>query len=173
MQRLSFQISLDPSVSNIAFRPREFGGVLRDEPTRKVFFGMTITPTKKWDEVLSRLSPVQTDAKFLANNSQHCWMLNVASVCTPCCMLSELLSKVWNQWIKLLATCKRTQQLPTLLALWAIYLHVANVLVAGRGFRDKYCRANSLGGYRVPIIKKKKTRGSNAPRLAVLTRGKL
>ena len=42
-----------------------------------------------------------------------------------------------------------------LLALWAIYLHVVNVLVAGRGFRSKYCRANSLGGYRVPIIKKK------------------
>jgi len=93
MQRLSFQLSLDPSVSNIAFRPREFGGVLRDEPTRKVFFGMTITPTKKWDEVLSRLSPVQSDARFLANNSQHCWMLHVASVCTLCCMLSELLRK--------------------------------------------------------------------------------
>ena len=30
------------------------------------------------------LSPVQTDATLLANNSQHCRMLNVASVCTPC-----------------------------------------------------------------------------------------
>ena len=30
------------------------------------------------------LSPVQTDATLLANNSQHCWMLHVASVCTPC-----------------------------------------------------------------------------------------
>ena len=30
---------------------------------------------------------VQTDATLLANNSQHCWMLHVASVCTPCCML--------------------------------------------------------------------------------------
>ena len=33
------------------------------------------------------LSPVQTDATLLANNSQHCWMLHVESVCTPCCML--------------------------------------------------------------------------------------
>ena len=31
---------------------------------------------------------MQTDATlFPANNSQHCWMLHVASVCTPCCML--------------------------------------------------------------------------------------
>ena len=33
------------------------------------------------------LSPVQTDATLLANNCQHCWMLHVESVCTPCCML--------------------------------------------------------------------------------------
>ena len=32
-------------------------------------------------------SPVQTDATLLANNSQQCWMLHVASVCTPCGML--------------------------------------------------------------------------------------
>ena len=31
--------------------------------------------------------PVQPDATLLANNFQHCWMLHVASVCTPCCML--------------------------------------------------------------------------------------
>ena len=29
------------------------------------------------------LSSVQTDTTLLANNSQHCWMLHVASVCTP------------------------------------------------------------------------------------------
>ena len=30
----------------------------------------------------------QTDARLLPNNnSQHCWILHVASVCTPCCML--------------------------------------------------------------------------------------
>ena len=40
------------------------------------------------------LSPMQTDATMLANNSQHCWMLHVVSVCTPCCML---LRKVWNR----------------------------------------------------------------------------
>ena len=36
------------------------------------------------------LSPVQTDVTLLANNSQHCWMLHVASVCTPCCMLLDV-----------------------------------------------------------------------------------
>ena len=35
-----------------------------------------------------------TDATMLANKSQHCWMLHVVSVCTPCCML---LRKVWNR----------------------------------------------------------------------------
>ena len=82
--KAEFPIITRPSASTIALRSREFGGVLRDEPTRKVFFGMTITP---WDEVLSRLSLVQTDARLLANNSQHCWMLHVESVCSPCCML--------------------------------------------------------------------------------------
>ena len=38
------------------------------------------------------LSPVQTDVTLLANNSQHCWMLNVASVCTPCCMLLDVVA---------------------------------------------------------------------------------
>ena len=33
---------------------------------------------------MESLSPVQTDATSLANNSQHCWMLHVASVCIPC-----------------------------------------------------------------------------------------
>ena len=36
------------------------------------------------------LSCVQTDATFLANNSQHCWMLHVGSVCTPCCILLDI-----------------------------------------------------------------------------------
>ena len=35
-------------------------------------------------------SPVQTDATLLANNSQHCWMLHIASVCTPCFMLLDV-----------------------------------------------------------------------------------
>ena len=35
-------------------------------------------------------SPVQTDETLLANNSQHCWMLHVASVCTPCFMLLDV-----------------------------------------------------------------------------------
>ena len=28
---------------------------------------------------------MQTDATFLAKNSQHCWILHIASVCTPFC----------------------------------------------------------------------------------------
>ena len=35
---------------------------------------------------------MQTDATSLANNSQFCWMLHVASVCTPCCMLLDVVA---------------------------------------------------------------------------------
>ena len=35
---------------------------------------------------------VQADATLLTNNSQHCWMLHVASVCTRCCMLLDVVA---------------------------------------------------------------------------------
>ena len=35
---------------------------------------------------------MQTDATLLTNNSQHYWMLHVASVCTPCCMLLDVVA---------------------------------------------------------------------------------
>ena len=49
---------------------------------------------------------------MLANNSQHCWMLHVASVCTPCCMLLEVVVVVAQSLkpVKLFI-----QQLPTFL----------------------------------------------------------
>ena len=40
---------------------------------------------------------MQTDATLVSNNSQHCWMLHVASVCTPCCMLLLKPVKVFSQ----------------------------------------------------------------------------
>ena len=58
---------------------------------------------------LSYLSPVQTDATLLANNSQNCWMLHVASVCTPCCMLLDVVAQSLKP-VKLFS-----QQLPTFL----------------------------------------------------------
>ena len=42
--------------------------------------------------VFTALGCVQTDATLLTNNSQHCWMLHVASVCTPCCMLLDVVA---------------------------------------------------------------------------------
>ena len=54
------------------------------------------------------LRPVQTDAS-LANNSHHCWMLHVASVCTPCCMLLDVVAQSLKP-VKLFS-----QQLPTIL----------------------------------------------------------
>ena len=66
----------------------------------------------------SPLSPVQTEATVLANNFQHCWLLYVASLCTPCCMLFGVAAQSLKP-VKLLATCKRTQQLTTLLGVVA------------------------------------------------------
>ena len=57
----------------------------------------------------SPLSPVQTDAKLLANNSQHCWKLHVASVWTPCYMLLDVVAQSLKP-VKLFS-----QQLPTFL----------------------------------------------------------
>ena len=56
---------------------------------------------------LSLLS--RTDVTLLANNSQHCWMLHVASVCTPCCMLLDVVAQSLKP-VKLFS-----QQLPTFL----------------------------------------------------------
>ena len=45
---------------------------------------------------------------MFSNNSQHCWMLHVASVCTPCCILLDVVAQSLKPII-LLAPCKRTQ----------------------------------------------------------------
>ena len=78
--------------------------------------------------VRSMKSPVQTDATLLANNTQHCWMLHVTSICTPCYMLFHVAAQSFKP-VKLLAACKQAQQL---LTLWAnnvasccVRLHVA------------------------------------------------
>ena len=36
---------------------------------------------------------MQQNATLLANNSQHFWMLHVASVCTPCCMFLPVVAE--------------------------------------------------------------------------------
>ena len=55
------------------------------------------------------LGCVQTDATLLTNNSQHCWILHVASVFTPCCMLLDVVAQSLKP-VKLFS-----QQLPTFL----------------------------------------------------------
>ena len=51
------------------------------------------------------------DATLLANNSQHCWISHVVSVCTPTLLLEVVAQSL--KPVKRLSTCKRTQQLPT------------------------------------------------------------
>ena len=56
-----------------------------------------------------RLGYVQTDATLLANNSQHGWMLHVASVCTLWCMLLDVVAvKLFRQQLStFLLVCDR------------------------------------------------------------------
>ena len=55
------------------------------------FFTDLIGKIEEMSPVLVRelwfVNPMETDATLLANNSQHCWVLHVASVCTLCCKL--------------------------------------------------------------------------------------
>ena len=63
------------------------------------------------------LGCVQTDATLLTNNSQHCWESLRPFACNlTCCVRLHILLHVVAQClipVKRLATCKRTQQLPT------------------------------------------------------------
>ena len=80
-------------------------------------------PSKDQDVQASRktafswaLSPVQTDATLLANNPNivGCYSLCLfAYAVTCCCMLLVVVSRSLKL-VKLLATCKQTQQFPTL-----------------------------------------------------------
>ena len=56
---------------------------------------------------------MQTDTTLLAKNSQHCWMLHVASVCTPCCTSCWMLLRVVAQSLKPVKLF--SQQLPAFL----------------------------------------------------------
>ena len=52
---------------------------------------------------------MQSNVVLLANNSQHCWMLHVASVSTPCCVFLGVVAQSLTP-VKVLS-----QQLPTFL----------------------------------------------------------
>ena len=41
---------------------------------------------------LKRVKPHANGCNIAGNNSQHCWMLHVASFCTPCCMLLDVVT---------------------------------------------------------------------------------
>ena len=88
----------------------------------------TIVKDHSMERCISTLSPVQTDATLLAI-SQHCWMLHVASDCTPPWMFLRV---VGSCYIRLHTTTLRTQQLLPLLAQHVgsccVRLHIAKRL---------------------------------------------
>ena len=89
-------------VSSIVKRSRRFKGITLKQLKRKTDLSRHINscpPHSRITELtryvqfslvfcILNFSPVQTDATLLANNSQHFWMLHVASVCTPCFLSS-------------------------------------------------------------------------------------
>ena len=75
---------------------------------------------KTFDKRQIPLSCVQTDATFLANNSQHCWMLHVGSVCTPCCILLNVVVFCYAKF----ETCQTFSTLQTGATLLAKKSHV-------------------------------------------------
>ena len=108
---------------------------------------------------LEGLGPVQTDATLFATSSQHFWMLHVASVCAPCCML---LHKVWNWsnfsannsqrfFCSMIAKAKRNNVgsvctvLPTLLGPCMLIMHGLQRLM-GCILSTMHCRSQTLLG---------------------------
>ena len=80
-----------PSVMSMR-GPSNVGRAVQMAPTL-LRYASAITEQKKcWELLAEKFGCVQTDATLLTSNSQHCWMLHVASVCTPCCMLLDVVA---------------------------------------------------------------------------------
>ena len=95
---------------------------------------------------LYTLSPMQTGSTLLANSPKLCWMLRVASVCTPCCMLLGVVAQSLKP-IKLLATCKRTQQPPTMLRPFAQGFMVNSYSVFQASFGNNFIHVDNCHNY--------------------------
>ena len=85
------------------------------------------------------------NVKPSCKRTQRCWILNVASVCTPCWVLLRVVAQSLKP-IGLLATCKRTQQLPTSLGqkCWELLRPFAHYCQHGRN-NSHYCWPNNVG----------------------------
>ena len=93
------------------------------------------------------------NGRNMTKNSQHCWTLHPASVSTPCCMLFVCWETQSLKPIKLLATCKRTQRLPTMLGVaWPTRLRP---LARGlRGLRRHRNSVQHVGAFSRCVIRK-------------------
>ena len=77
-------------------------------------YASAITEQKKcWELLAEKFGWVQTDATLLTNNSQHCWMLHFASVCTHPAACCWMLLRVVGQSLKPVKLF--SQRLPTFL----------------------------------------------------------
>ena len=100
---------------------------------------------------------MQTDATLLANKSQHCWMLHVASICTPCCVLLGVVVQSLKL-VKFLAMWKWIQQLPTMLHPFApgysfqeLLSHATNLFRSPHMTIHIFCHFQTKFGYWIII----------------------
>ena len=131
---LAFHKSLRPAAVFILERRLLASGILHEENMAKpclssllsrILFGVVSASSTECADYCASvwieryLEPHANGRNMLASNSQRCWMLQVASVCTPCPLKKavknrvQYLSHVVAQGlkpVKRLATCKGTVQ---------------------------------------------------------------
>ena len=67
--------------------------------------------------IITKLIIKQTDARLLANNSQHCWILHVASAC--CVRLHTLMDCILP-----MMHCRSQHCWPNIVVSWCVRLQV-------------------------------------------------
>ena len=121
---LAFHKSLRPAAVFILERRLLASGILHEENMAKPFlssllsrilFGVVSASSTECADYCASvwieryLEPHRNGRNMLASNSQRCWMLHVASVCTPCGMLLRVVAQSLKP-VKRLATFKGTVQ---------------------------------------------------------------
>ena len=89
------------------------------------FRGHKVVKTLLRSSQLPTYSTVQMDSTLFANNSQHCWMSHVASVCIPCCIMLRVVSCRYIRFHTLQHGRNRTQHCWRIVGRCRVHLHIA------------------------------------------------
>ena len=89
------------------------------------FRGHKVVKTLLRSSQLPTYSTVQMDSTLFANNSQHCWMSHVASVCIPCCIMLRVVRSRYIRLHTLQHGRNRTQHCWRIVGRCCVHLHIA------------------------------------------------